>query len=71
MDQWLSFALPMQGVQVRSLDGELRFQMPHGGAKKKKKKERERGSEITKKRQENIAEWLRAQALQPDYGFVI
>ena len=28
--QWLRLRLPMQGVQLRSLVGELRFHMPHG-----------------------------------------
>jgi len=27
--QWLRLCLPMQGVQVQSLDGELRSYMPH------------------------------------------
>ena len=29
--QWLGIYLPMQRVQVRSLVGELRVHMPHGG----------------------------------------
>ena len=35
--QWLRLQLPLQGVRVRSLVGELRSCMPHGAAKKKKK----------------------------------
>ena len=30
MIQWLRLCLPMQGVWVQSLVGELRFHMPHG-----------------------------------------
>ena len=30
MVQWLRLRLPMQGVRVRSLVGELRSHMPHG-----------------------------------------
>ena len=35
--QWLRLALPLQGVRVRSLFGELRCHVPHSAAKKKKK----------------------------------
>ena len=30
MARWLRICLPMQGVRVRSLVGELRFHRPHG-----------------------------------------
>ena len=35
--QWLRLALPLQGVRVRSLFGELRCHVPRSAAKKKKK----------------------------------
>ena len=35
--QWLRTRLPLQGTQVPSLVGELRFHMPHGVAKKNDK----------------------------------
>jgi len=34
--QWLRLCLPIQGLQVQSLAGELRSHMPHGQKKKKK-----------------------------------
>ena len=39
MDQWLRLLLPVQGLQVRSLVGELRSYMSPGKKKKKKKKQ--------------------------------
>ena len=37
--QWLRFHLPMHGMQVKPLVGELRSQMPWGKKKKKKKRD--------------------------------
>ena len=44
--QWLRRCLPMQGVQVRSLAGELRYHMPQG-QKKKKSKTQNRSNIVT------------------------
>ena len=40
-DQWLRLLLPVQGLQVRSLVGELRSYMSPGKKKKKKKKKKQ------------------------------
>ena len=46
--QWLRVCLPMQGVQVRSLVGELRHHIPQGQKKKTFKKKKNRNSIVNK-----------------------
>ena len=45
-DQWLRLLLPVQGLQVRSLVGELRSYMSPGKKKKKEKEKTEHRTEL-------------------------